>query len=119
MLYGAQIWGIGPSGKLLAKSSLTPLAKLQNQCLCRTTGAYKKTPNTALKHKATVPPLDLYIDTVAMQRVVIVQGHSIEENICQILKHIQKAKAPQKGIAYKHTSQKVFCLQTTKKENKI
>jgi len=45
-------------------------------------------PSVALKHKAAVPPLDLYIDTVAMQRAVTVQGHPVEENIYQILKSI-------------------------------
>jgi len=42
----------------------------------------------ALKHKAAVPLLDLYIDTIAMQRAVTVQGHSVEENIHQTLKSI-------------------------------
>jgi len=88
MLYGAQIWGTGISGKLLAKDSLVLLVKLQNQCLCRITGAYKKTPSAALECKAAVPPLYLYINTIAMQRAVTVQGHLVEENICQILKCI-------------------------------
>ena len=88
MLYGAQIWGIEPSGNLLAKSSLVPLVKLQNQCLHRITEAYKRTPRTVLECKAAVPPLDLYIDTVVMQRTVTVQSHPVEKNIHQILKHI-------------------------------
>jgi len=82
MLYRAQIWGIRLSGNFLAKSSLTLLVKLQNQCLHKTIKAYKKTLNVALKHKAAVPPLNLYINTVAMQRAVIVQGHFVKENIC-------------------------------------
>ena len=72
MLYGAQVWGLGLSGKLLAKGSLALLVKLQNQCLCRTTGAYKRTPCAALKRKTAVPPLNLYINTIAIQKVVII-----------------------------------------------
>ena len=88
MLYRAQIWGIGLSGNLLAKSSLVLLVKLQNQCLHRITGAYKKMPSAALKHKAAVPPLDLYIDIVVMQRAVTVQSHFVKRNIYQTLKRI-------------------------------
>jgi len=78
--------------------------KLQNQCLCKTTRAYKKALSIALKCKAAVPPLNLYINTIVMQKAITVQSHPIKENICQILKRIQKAKAPQKGIAHKHIS---------------
>jgi len=88
MLYGAQIWGIGLSDNFLAKGSLALLVKLQNQCLCRITGAYKRMLSTALKYKAAVPPLDLYINTVAMQRAVTVQSHFVEGNIQQTLKYI-------------------------------
>ena len=119
MLYGAQIWGIGPSGNFLAKGSLAPLVKLQNQCLRRITGAYKRTPSAALEREAAVPPLDLYIDTVAMQRSVTVQGHSVEENIQQTLKCIQGARAPWRGTVHKHTNQETLCLWATERENEI
>ena len=72
MLYSAQIWGLRLSGKLLTKGSLTPLVKLQNQCLHKTIRVYKRTLCIALNHKAAVPPLNLYIDTTAMQKVVII-----------------------------------------------
>ena len=81
MLYGSQIWGIRLNSKPLAKSSLVLLEKLQNQCLCRITGAYKRTPKTAIKCKAAVPPLDVYIKAIAMQRTFAVQSHSVEEKI--------------------------------------
>ena len=81
MLYKAQIWGIKLSDNFLIKGFLILLVKLQNQCLYRTIGAYKRTLSTALKHKAAVPPLDLYINTVIMQRAVTVQGHPVKENI--------------------------------------
>jgi len=88
MLYNSQIWGLGLGGKVLAKSSLTPLFKLQNQCLHRTTKAYKRTPHTAFECEVAVLPLNIYINTMAMQRAVTVQSHSVEENIHQTLKCI-------------------------------
>ena len=81
MLYGAQIWGIGLNGKPLAKSSLVPLEKLQNQCLCKITGAYKRTPHTALEREAAVPPLDVYIEATAMQRASTVYNYLVEKEI--------------------------------------
>ena len=66
MLYGSQIWGIELNGKPLAKSSLALLKRLQNQCLCRITGAYKRTLKAAMECKAVVPPLDVYIEATAI-----------------------------------------------------
>ena len=81
MLYGSQIWGLGLGGKVLSKSTLAPLAKLQNKYLYRTTGAYRRTLWAILKYKAAVLPLDIYIDITAMQRAAIVQSHLVEEKI--------------------------------------
>jgi len=61
-------------------------------------------PSTVLKCEAAVPLLDLYIDIIIMQRAATVQSHFVKENICQILKSIQRAKAPQKDIIYKYIS---------------
>ena len=38
-----------------------PLAKLQNKCLYKTTGAYKRTPQAILKYKAVVLLLILFL----------------------------------------------------------
>ena len=89
MLYGSQICGLGLGGNVLLKSALAPLAKLQNKCLHRTTGAYRRTPQATLKHKAAVLLLDVYINTTAMQRAATVQSHLVEEKIRQTLKCIQ------------------------------
>ena len=88
MLCSAQVWGLGLDGKPLIKGSLALLVKLQNQYLYRTIGAYKRTLCIILKCKTAVPPLDLYINIIDMQRVVTVQSHPVEENIHQILKLI-------------------------------
>ena len=66
MLYSSQIWGLGLSSKVLPKSALIPLAKLQNKCLYRTTGAYRRTPRAILEREAAVLPLDIYINITAI-----------------------------------------------------
>ena len=66
MLYSSQIWGLGLGGKVLLKNALVPLAKLQNKCLYRTTGAYRRIPQAILKYKAEVLLLDIYINITAM-----------------------------------------------------
>ena len=66
---------------MLLKSALIPLAKLQNKCLCRTIGAYRRTLQAALKREAVVLLLDVYIDITAMQRVATVQSHLVEKKI--------------------------------------
>ena len=72
MLYSSQIWGLGLSGKVLLKSALAPLAKLQNKCLYRTIGAYRRTLQAILGYRTAVLPLNIYINITAMQRAVTV-----------------------------------------------
>ena len=110
MLYSAQIWGVGQNGKPIAKKSLAPLDKLQNQCLRRITGAYKQTPRAIIEREAVVPPLNIYIDTTAMQRATTVQGHLVEKDIHQVLKCIQGVRPCRRGNVPKYTSQEVLRL---------
>ena len=44
LLYGTQEWNIRPNGKALAAKIAAPLHKVQNDCLRKVTGAYKRTP---------------------------------------------------------------------------
>ena len=57
---------------MLVKSTLIPLAKLQNKCLYKTTRAYRRIPQVILKYKVAVLPLDIYINITAMQRTATV-----------------------------------------------
>ena len=51
---------------MLLKSALVPLAKLQNKCLYRTTGVYRRTLQAILECEAAVPLLDVYINITAI-----------------------------------------------------
>ena len=66
---------------MLLKSALAPLAKLQNKCLYRTIGAYRRIPRAILKREAAVLLLNIYINTTAIQKAATVQSHPVEENI--------------------------------------
>src|SRR6266480_4601184 len=47
MVYGAHAWYTGRNGKQI-KANLQQLEKIQNKCLRRITGGYKRTPRAAL-----------------------------------------------------------------------
>ena len=46
-----------------------------------------------LKYKAAVPPLNVYVEITAMQRVSTVYNHLVEKEIHQTLKYIKGVRA--------------------------
>ena len=63
-----------------------------------------------MEREAAVPPLDIYIDTTAMQRATTVQGHPVEKDIHQVLERIRGARPRRRGNTPKYTSQEVLHL---------
>jgi hypothetical protein len=59
LLYSSHEWSIRIANGTLPKSRIDPIAKVQNKCLRRITGGYKRTPRAALEREACVPPLDI------------------------------------------------------------
>lgn len=57
------------------------LQVLQNKCLRRTLGAYKRTPTAVLERESGTPPIDLYITALVLQRAVMTEGHPVTEAI--------------------------------------
>ena len=76
---------------------LQPLKAIQNQCLRRVAGAYKRTPTAAVERETAIPPLDLYVDTIAMQRATEIEHHrvsaEIKESLDKIWAHEQRHTA--------------------------
>jgi len=64
------------------------IRRIQNQCLRRIAGAYKRTPTAAVERETAVPPLDLYIDTMAMQRAIKIEHHQVSMEIKERLDEI-------------------------------
>ena len=47
--------------KPIAKATIAPLRKVQNEYLRKVTGAYKRTPRAALEREASIIPINIYI----------------------------------------------------------
>jgi hypothetical protein len=98
MMYGAQTWGT-QDGKAVKASVMRPLRMVQNKCLRRITGGYKRTPTAALEREADIQPLDLYIETIALQRAESTADHPVYRNIKDAHDHIwlqmrERARGP-------------------------
>jgi hypothetical protein len=61
MMYGARIWGTR-DGKAVKASVMQPMKMVQNKCLRRITGGYKRTPMAALEREADIQFPDLYME---------------------------------------------------------
>ena len=61
MMYGSQVWSARSGDEIASQRKLQPLAVVQNKCIRKVMGAYKRTPVAAVEREAEVPPLDLYI----------------------------------------------------------
>lgn len=88
LLYGAQIWGASDNGQPIIDNRIQPLRIIQNRCLRRITGGYKRTPIAALERETGIPPLDLYIDATAMQRAITIKNHRVENDVHRALDDI-------------------------------
>ena len=107
MLYGAQIWGIQTNGDQLPQSQIKPLVGVQNKCLQRITGAYQRTPITALEREIAIPPLKIYLDTIAQQRAIKTREHPIEQSTTALLQKIWHSQQPQNRIGGQRRRQQV------------
>ena len=75
-------------GKKAKKSILKPIKWLQNKCLRRITGGYKRTPTAALEREASIAPLDLYVQATALQRAAATAKDPMEEDIGRVVNDI-------------------------------
>ena len=85
LLYGVQEWGtsLRGAGDSLAKVTFKPLEKVQNNCLRRITGAYKRTPRAVLERETQIPPIDLYIKGAKQRYINKVKGYPVEREIAK------------------------------------
>lgn len=66
LAYGCEVW-YDPEDKRVGRNKLTyPLQTIQNKCLRTVTGAYKTTNVQILEHEASIPPLDLHLERLAV-----------------------------------------------------
>jgi len=94
IVYGAHAWHTGQNGKQI-KANLQQLEKIQNKCLRRITGGYKRTPRAALEREAKILPLDLYCDALVMNKALDERGKKVQEEIKQTVNAIWEAEQRQ------------------------
>jgi len=97
MLHGSQVWSMQGNGEPLPSTTTKPLQRLQNQCLQRITGGYKRTPTAALERETMIPPITLYTELTALQHVSTVHNHSIEAEIAKTLDKVWLAAKTGQG----------------------
>lgn len=98
MTYGSPVWSVKADGRGIKGTKTRALEEVQNKCLRRITGAYKRTPVAAIEREVAVPPLDLYIRSLSIQRAVKVADHKVTGEICTALNQVWKAaKQRQRG----------------------
>ena len=81
ILYGSQEWSMRHDGRALAKATAAPIHKVQNECLRRVVGAYKRTPRAAVEREAQVMPIDLYMRVRGYQQAIRIKEHPVEHSI--------------------------------------
>ncbi len=94
IVYGAHTWHTGQNSKQI-KANLQQLEKIQNKCLRRITGGYKRTPRAALEREAKILPLDLYYDALVMNKALDERGKKVQEEIKQTVNAIWEAEQRQ------------------------
>jgi hypothetical protein len=70
-------------GKPLARTTAAPLHKVQNDCLRRITGAYKRTPRAAMEQETRVMPIDLHMEISRYKQVNRTKRHQVEAQIAR------------------------------------
>ena len=68
MVYGCKVWAKVDGIDKHASSQIKKLEELQTKALRRITGAYKCVPAQVLQQEADIPPMDLYIQQVALDQ---------------------------------------------------
>src|SRR5437764_5890045 len=93
MMYGASTWGIRHNGELQMKSLLKRIQQVQNQCLRKIAGAYKRTPIAALERECAISPALLYIEKMALQRAAKTARDPAKREIANALNDIWSRQA--------------------------
>lgn len=105
MMYGSQIWSNQTDGRPLAKYLTEKTEKVQNSCLRKITGAYKRTPRVILQKETNIQPLELYTRTASLLHGINTRDKPVTREIQQHLdslweqlrgRYYPKSKSPRK-----------------------
>ena len=88
MTYGSQIWSINRTGNHIEPSKSAGLKAMQNRCLRKVIGAYKRAPVAAIERESGTPPVDLYIEALALQRAIKTADDPVTKRINETMAEI-------------------------------
>ena len=57
-------------------------------------GAYKRTPTAAVERETVIPPLDLYINAIAIQQAIITEHYQVSAKIKEKLDKLWARERP-------------------------
>jgi hypothetical protein len=88
ILCGAPVLGLQPDGEPIVRTTLRRLEGIQNRCLRKITGGYKRTSRAALEREAAIPSIDLQIDQLALQHSTQTAPHRVNTETSVILDQV-------------------------------
>jgi hypothetical protein len=65
LTYGAQLWSTREAGLAQAKGLAESVGKVQNKCLRRALGAYRRAPTASLEREVGILPIDLHLQQLS------------------------------------------------------
>jgi hypothetical protein len=102
--------------KPLTTAIISPLHKIQNKCLRRVTGVYRRTPKAALKRETGVPPVDLYMEVNRYRRADNITEHKVEKQIAQTADTVWRRMRGARGTHIRpRTGRKVVATQAAER----
>ena len=107
-------------GKPLATAIISPLHKIQNECLRRVTGAYKRTPRAALKRETGIPPIDLYMEVNRYRRADNITEHEVEKQIAQTADIVwRRMRGAREAYIRPPTGREIVAIQAAERAQEI
>ncbi len=90
IIHGSQIWSASGEDDSPTLTRIDPIRKAQNKCLRRVMGAYKRTTTRMVEREADVPPLQMYIGSLATQRATKTSNHPVTDQIAKAVTGIHR-----------------------------
>ena len=92
LTFAARIWHSPEGTKEAKRGRVQALAKDQNRCLRRVTGAYKSTPIPVLEAEAEIPPIDLQLDRLLLKSLTKGVHPAVERGCTRIWRRLSRKR---------------------------
>jgi hypothetical protein len=107
--YGCPVWFSLGDERANRNQLIYPIQTVQNKCLRSITGAYKTTNIQVLEHEASVAPLDLHLEMLAINHGLRIEdsmgNQAIEESCKATNQRAQRRFRTKDNIPMRHIDQ--------------